>query len=514
MTFLLRKIDPTFNDGRVKGRKFEDDVTAAFKNVGYPFNISKTALVAAGSPHTWPTLLLAITWLIELLELVEGVEDDTDDFIDRGFQPLETLGEAGQPLGSPEELQKRTDGAFMQYVENCYEFFLAGDDDYFDKQEVELLEYFEKDNIVILSEIEAVTDEFNTISAQVSEIHREAADDLPDSRQRLEDLATDVEKFHELVFQLNEHKATLAKKVEDSTIEVKKKEHALEKKKAKVNHLRSLVETQECSIDGIHKLEHEKANLEEKIQMMAKAKQEIEDGTLRTAMDVKTRLDELCAVVEVYNRQIEESGAEESKKFQISIQKCLAHEVDESMLLGGVDMRNDVLPSWNDEKRELLDKAKQFRRDIMSLTDSKESSEQAVSEIQDEAELLVQEKRRVNDTRTREKEEQDRLLLSREKEVTEKNSLVHSLRDPNSLEASILEYDNQVLELEALRKERQDTNLSRKQMVLKEFNAFMQAYAELQSYQEDQLKQLEEYKESFEDSTVSLSAKDQKLLLK
>ena len=130
------------------------------------------------------------------------------------------------------------------------------------------------------------------------------------------------------------------------------------------------------------------------------------------------------------------------------------------------------------------------------------------------SQLLVQEKRRVNDTRTREKEEQDRLLLSREKEVTEKNSLVHSLRDPNSLEASILEYDNQVLELEALRKERQDTNLSRKQMVLKEFNAFMQAYAELQSYQEDQLKQLEEYKESFEDSTVSLSAKDQKLLLK
>lgn len=128
--------------------------------------------------------------------------------------------------------------------------------------------------------------------------------------------------------------------------------------------------------------------------------------------------------------------------------------------------------------------------------------------------LLAQEKRRVNETRTREKEEQDRLLLAREKEFEEKNTLVQNLRDPNSLEASIVEYDNQVLELEVLRKERQDTNLSRKQKVLKEFNEFMQAYAEFQSYQEKQLKQLKEYKDSLEDCTVILSAKDQTLLLK
>ena len=63
MTFLLRKVDPSFNTS--PKRKFEDDVVVAFKVIGYPFNISKTALVAAGSPHTWPTLLLSITWLIE-----------------------------------------------------------------------------------------------------------------------------------------------------------------------------------------------------------------------------------------------------------------------------------------------------------------------------------------------------------------------------------------------------------------------------------------------------------------
>ena len=49
-------------------KKIEDEIALGFKSLGYPFNISKTALVAAGSSHTWPTLLLALTWLIELLE--------------------------------------------------------------------------------------------------------------------------------------------------------------------------------------------------------------------------------------------------------------------------------------------------------------------------------------------------------------------------------------------------------------------------------------------------------------
>lgn len=53
--------------------KIEDDVPAFFKKIKYPFQISKTALVAVGSPHTWPTLLGALVWLAELLAYRERV---------------------------------------------------------------------------------------------------------------------------------------------------------------------------------------------------------------------------------------------------------------------------------------------------------------------------------------------------------------------------------------------------------------------------------------------------------
>lgn len=61
--FLFRQIDPSFE----LGPKIEEDVAAQFRIMRYPFAVSKTALVAAGSPHSWPALLGCISWLVELL---------------------------------------------------------------------------------------------------------------------------------------------------------------------------------------------------------------------------------------------------------------------------------------------------------------------------------------------------------------------------------------------------------------------------------------------------------------
>ena len=51
--------------------KIEDDVPVLYKRLRYPFGISKSALFAVGSPHTWPGLLAALTWLVELLNYEE-----------------------------------------------------------------------------------------------------------------------------------------------------------------------------------------------------------------------------------------------------------------------------------------------------------------------------------------------------------------------------------------------------------------------------------------------------------
>lgn len=70
LQFLLRQVDP-----HIKAfGKIEDDVPTLFKQLKYPFQISKSALFAVGSPHTWPSLLAALGWLVELLNYSEKAE--------------------------------------------------------------------------------------------------------------------------------------------------------------------------------------------------------------------------------------------------------------------------------------------------------------------------------------------------------------------------------------------------------------------------------------------------------
>lgn len=50
-------------------KKFEEEVPRILKTLNYPFTISKSAMFAIGSLHTWPTLLGALHWMVELIRV-------------------------------------------------------------------------------------------------------------------------------------------------------------------------------------------------------------------------------------------------------------------------------------------------------------------------------------------------------------------------------------------------------------------------------------------------------------
>ena len=176
-TFLLRRVDPTFNDGQ---QKFEDEVALAFKTLGYPYPISKTALVAAGSPHTWPTLLAALTWLIELLSCEEADDEDDDaGLLQMAQQQKEESGDdAGASANAgadatkslEEEVEVRSEKAFFRFLGDSYVAFLAGDDAKYAALEENLCQYFEGDNVKIEQDFAALTEKNRTISEDIQNL--------------------------------------------------------------------------------------------------------------------------------------------------------------------------------------------------------------------------------------------------------------------------------------------------------------------------------------------------------
>ncbi len=218
MLFLLSRIDKSFynlhystsattnssrsnisNDKNAPKRKFEDDVAMMFKTLGYPFNISKTALVAAGSPHTWPSLLLAITWLIELLDSMSDEYLYEDDLIYMDLQEgnyyhghnndgnsseiniFHGIADSGKKplvdnntiMDDVVDIERRDKVAIQIFIERSYESFIAGDDDRYEQMENQLVEYVEKDHMLIEQAIERITDENGLVVEQVMGIEKE-----------------------------------------------------------------------------------------------------------------------------------------------------------------------------------------------------------------------------------------------------------------------------------------------------------------------------------------------------
>jgi SMC interacting uncharacterized protein involved in chromosome segregation len=65
LEFLMQQIDASFT---VKG-KLEEVILPLFQFMKYPFQLHKRILLCVGSPLTWPHLLAALSWLVDLVSV-------------------------------------------------------------------------------------------------------------------------------------------------------------------------------------------------------------------------------------------------------------------------------------------------------------------------------------------------------------------------------------------------------------------------------------------------------------
>jgi kinetochore protein NDC80 len=111
VAFLARRVDP---GAPLLGPRVEEEVPALFKPLRYPFAIPKSALQAVGSPHTWPALVAALAWLVELLRYEEAASAPAGGSAPGG------LAQGGAAAA--------TERGFFDFCAASYGAYLAGDD--------------------------------------------------------------------------------------------------------------------------------------------------------------------------------------------------------------------------------------------------------------------------------------------------------------------------------------------------------------------------------------------------
>lgn len=176
MTFLFRRVDPTFHQAPVSGGKnnhrsdevqlkFEDEVSMAFRCLGYPFPISKTGLVAVGSPHTWPALIAAIDWLVDVLTIrdeEEQFEWGPDD-ADVNEEELLTFN------GSSERAEQQ----FHKFLRKSMVAFLNDDNNECEELEGALLDEFQRDSEGVEAYLTGLDEECGQMREEIAVLNEE-----------------------------------------------------------------------------------------------------------------------------------------------------------------------------------------------------------------------------------------------------------------------------------------------------------------------------------------------------
>ncbi|KAL6768601.1 hypothetical protein ACKKBF_B11390 [Auxenochlorella protothecoides x Auxenochlorella symbiontica] len=176
MLFLLRRLDPLTAKGPVK---LEEEVPVLYKRLRYPFQISKSNLTAVGSPHTWPSILAALAWLVELLNYQDQAEHAVQ-------------------MASPEE---GADAAFFEYVAQSYRYFMAGDDEKCEAVDASKAAEFDERAGEITSATQRLLAANESLEQEIATA-RDSPSPLVAARARLEETQADKEKFLKLIASL------------------------------------------------------------------------------------------------------------------------------------------------------------------------------------------------------------------------------------------------------------------------------------------------------------------------
>ncbi|ETW02659.1 hypothetical protein H310_06118 [Aphanomyces invadans] len=273
MQFLFRELDPNFE----VSAKIEEDFANCFRTLKYPFPISKMALAAVGSPHAWPPLLAAISWLVELLSYDAIVQEEG--------------------LNNPDHGHRQSEDMF-EYMAVAYKLYLSGNDDEYDEITRRMEDAMERKNIQIQQEVDEVEQENEALRRQIQEL--QSGQSLVSLNARKRDCQGDVEKLQTIV---NTHEASKAKAHEAIRVfeqRLAKRQMVFQMQHATMAELQRRIDTQELSSDDLERITAERARLQEQLNNTEKRYKNIQSSHWQRETEISQHMDRIEDLVNVY----------------------------------------------------------------------------------------------------------------------------------------------------------------------------------------------------------------------
>ncbi|KAH0617796.1 hypothetical protein JD844_016391 [Phrynosoma platyrhinos] len=213
--------------------KFEEEVPKIFKELGYPFQLSKSSMYTVGAPHTWPQIVAALVWLTDCVKLYFCLKENPQSF------------DEDQIFGETEDGIVHNK-LFLDYTTKCYDHFMRGGDTY--------------------EEFDA---EIHCKLKELFKIH-ENRDRLVTLRKLKSSLQTDVKKYEAYMANLESHLNSIRQKSKGITEEQEAAAMEIDTLKQENIRLKLICDNQKYSIADIERLNCEIDELQQSVNKLTK----------------------------------------------------------------------------------------------------------------------------------------------------------------------------------------------------------------------------------------------------
>ncbi|XP_044280153.1 kinetochore protein NDC80 homolog [Varanus komodoensis] len=240
-------------------QKFEEEIPRIFKELGYPFALSKSSMYTVGAPHTWPQIVAALVWLIDCIKLYFSMKENPQPF------------DEGQSLGETDDGIVHNK-LFLDYTTKCYDHFMRGGDTFeeFDAEvHSKLKDLFNTHE----NRIEALEMEERRLNEEIArrEKERESEPDRLVTLQKLKSsLQADVKKYEVYMDNLESHSNSISQKSKNITEECEAAAMEIEALKQENSNLKLICDNQKYSIADIERLNCEIEELQQAVNKLTK----------------------------------------------------------------------------------------------------------------------------------------------------------------------------------------------------------------------------------------------------
>ncbi|NXM20572.1 NDC80 protein, partial [Ploceus nigricollis] len=255
--FIYKFLCPSYE---LPDSKFEEEIPKVFKDLGYPFALSKSSMYTVGAPHTWPQIVAALVWLIDCVKLYNAIRENAPSFDDR------------QSWGGETDDGIVHNKLFMDYCVKCYDLFMKGRDT-FEELDAEVQSKLKDLFNIDPFQMESLAAENKRLQEEIARLEKEKESE-PDRRVTLRNvkssLQADVQKYQAYLANLESHIAILDQKLESVNDEVETAEMEVEAMKQENARLRHILDNQKYSAADIERINHERNELQQTINKLTK----------------------------------------------------------------------------------------------------------------------------------------------------------------------------------------------------------------------------------------------------